>query len=89
MVTKNIDHEFWIMQNLRPYTNYEFRLAAMNHIGWGPIGPASPMVRTHFPGKIFNFKVKIKKLNQTNSIPVNRRSKTGSSTSNVKSTNNN
>lgn len=41
------------MQNLRAYTNYEFRLAAMNHIGWGPIGPASPLVRTHFPGKIF------------------------------------
>lgn len=52
LVAKNIDHEFWLMQNLRPYTNYEFRLAAMNYIDWGPIGPASPMVRTHFPGRI-------------------------------------
>ncbi|KAE9543197.1 hypothetical protein AGLY_003108 [Aphis glycines] len=49
LVAKNIDHEFWLMQNLRPYTNYEFRLAAMNHIGWGPTGPSSPIVRTHFP----------------------------------------
>ncbi|XP_022174782.1 obscurin-like isoform X6 [Myzus persicae] len=49
LVAKNIDHEFWLMQNLRPYTNYEFRLAAMNHISWGPTGPSSPMVRTHFP----------------------------------------
>lgn len=52
LVAKNIDHEFWLMQNLRPYTNYEFRLAAMNRIGWGPVGPASPVVRTHFPGTI-------------------------------------
>jgi len=52
LVAKNIDHEFWLMQNLRPYTNYEFRLAAMNYIAWGPTGPSSPMVRTHFPGKI-------------------------------------
>ncbi|XP_029346662.1 obscurin isoform X6 [Acyrthosiphon pisum] len=49
LVAKNIDHEFWLMQNLRPYTNYEFRLAAMNYIAWGPTGPSSPMVRTHFP----------------------------------------
>ncbi|XP_026820139.1 obscurin-like isoform X5 [Rhopalosiphum maidis] len=49
LVAKNIDHEFWLMQNLRPYTNYEFRLAAMNHIAWGPTGPSSPIVRTHFP----------------------------------------
>jgi len=53
LVAKNIDHEFWLMQNLRPYTNYEFRLAAMNHIAWGPTGPSSPIVRTHFPGNIF------------------------------------
>uniref|UniRef100_A0A2S2PE49 Muscle M-line assembly protein unc-89 n=1 Tax=Schizaphis graminum TaxID=13262 RepID=A0A2S2PE49_SCHGA len=49
LVAKNIDHEFWLMQNLRPYTNYEFRLAAMNHIAWGPTGPSSPIIRTHFP----------------------------------------
>ncbi|XP_050523300.1 obscurin isoform X8 [Daktulosphaira vitifoliae] len=49
LVAKNIDHEFWFMQNLRPYTNYEFRLAAMNRIGWGPIGPSSELVRTNFP----------------------------------------
>ncbi|XP_060875327.1 obscurin isoform X5 [Metopolophium dirhodum] len=49
LVAKNIDHEFWLMQNLRAYTNYEFRLAAMNCIAWGPTGPSSPMVRTHFP----------------------------------------
>ncbi|KAL4084741.1 hypothetical protein QTP88_027657 [Uroleucon formosanum] len=50
LVAKNIDHEFWLMQNLRPYTNYEFRLAAMNYIAWGPTGPSSPLIRTHFPG---------------------------------------
>ncbi|XP_050440786.1 obscurin isoform X47 [Adelges cooleyi] len=49
IVAKNIDHEFWLMQNLRPYTNYEFRLAAMNRIAWGPTGPASAVVRTSFP----------------------------------------
>ncbi|XP_025192239.1 obscurin isoform X4 [Melanaphis sacchari] len=49
LVAKNIDHEFWLMQNLRPYTNYEFRLAAMNRIAWGPTGPSSPIIRTHFP----------------------------------------
>ncbi|XP_025423040.1 obscurin isoform X6 [Sipha flava] len=49
LVAKNIDHEFWLMQNLRAYTNYEFRLTAMNRIAWGPVGPASAVVRTHFP----------------------------------------
>jgi hypothetical protein len=54
LVAKNIDHEFWLMQNLRAYTNYEFRLTAMNRIAWGPVGPASAVVRTHFPGRIIN-----------------------------------
>lgn len=92
LVAKNIDHEFWLMQNLRAYTNYEFRLAAMNHIGWGPVGPSSPIVRTHFPGKILNYLSKNIMLlfeNINKSIFVIRCSKIGSSVSNDKSTDNN
>lgn len=90
-MAKNIDHEFWVMQNLRAYTNYEFRLAAMNHIGWGPIGPSSPIIRTHFPGKILsqvNILINILLKCKNNIIFITRRSKIGDFPGNAKFTDN-
>lgn len=34
----NIDHEFYVVSNLQPKLNYQFRLAARNRIGWSVNG---------------------------------------------------
>ena len=34
-VADNIDHEFYIVQNLVPDTEYQFRISARNKFGWG------------------------------------------------------
>ncbi|EDW57066.1 GM15480 [Drosophila sechellia] len=37
-VADNIDHEFYLLHDLQPNTNYQFRLASKNHIGWSEMG---------------------------------------------------
>ncbi|XP_023037819.2 obscurin isoform X1 [Drosophila willistoni] len=37
-VADNIDHEFYLLHDLQPNTNYHFRLASRNRIGWSEMG---------------------------------------------------
>lgn len=37
-VADNIDHEFYLLRDLAEKTNYQFRLAARNRIGWSGMG---------------------------------------------------
>ncbi|XP_017890129.1 obscurin isoform X5 [Ceratina calcarata] len=49
-VGSNIDHEFYLMRDLKPDTSYIFRLAARNRIGWSAHGIASKLIKTRLPG---------------------------------------
>lgn len=44
-VSENVDHEFFLVRNLEPDTQYQFRLAARNRFGWSeksvPTDPVS------------------------------------------------
>lgn len=42
----NIDHEFYVVNHLKPHTNYQFRLAARNKIGWSEKGIPTKPVKT-------------------------------------------
>lgn len=37
-VANNIDHEFYLLQNLKPNTEYQIRLSSRNKIGWSEFG---------------------------------------------------
>lgn len=50
-VAKNIDHEFYVVHELRSETNYQFRLSARNRIGWSDKGIPTDLVKTKEPGK--------------------------------------
>lgn len=41
-VANNIDHEFYLVRGLQEKTNYQFRLASRNRIGWSDIGIPIP-----------------------------------------------
>lgn len=41
-VADNIDHEFYLVRGLEEKTNYQFRLAARNRIGWSEMGIPRP-----------------------------------------------
>ncbi|CAB0012839.1 unnamed protein product [Nesidiocoris tenuis] len=45
-VSNNIDHEFYLVNRLKPTTGYIFRLACKNAIGWSEPGIPSQVVRT-------------------------------------------
>ncbi|XP_075215546.1 obscurin isoform X5 [Lycorma delicatula] len=49
-VASNIDHEFWVVRNLRPKTGHQFRLAARNNLGWSPKGIPTETIKTKEPG---------------------------------------
>jgi hypothetical protein len=49
-VANNIDHEFFVVHNLRPNVTYHFRLAARNRIGWSEKGIPTPLVKTKEAG---------------------------------------
>uniref|UniRef100_A0AAG5DF48 Muscle M-line assembly protein unc-89 n=1 Tax=Anopheles atroparvus TaxID=41427 RepID=A0AAG5DF48_ANOAO len=49
-VASNIDHEFFLVHDLRPNTGYQFRLAAYNRIGWSDRGIATKTITTLDPG---------------------------------------
>ena len=38
VIADNIDHEAWLVHGLEPDTEYQFRLLAMNKIGWSMPG---------------------------------------------------
>ncbi|XP_065086396.1 obscurin isoform X3 [Ochlerotatus camptorhynchus] len=45
-VASNIDHEFYLVHGLSPNTNYQFRLAAYNRVGWSDRGVATKNIGT-------------------------------------------
>ncbi|XP_043515960.1 obscurin isoform X5 [Frieseomelitta varia] len=49
-IASNIDHEFYLIRNLKPDTSYNFRLAARNRIGWSEKGIQSNLIKTKLPG---------------------------------------
>jgi len=49
-VAENIDHEFFCVRDLKPESNYHFRLKARNKFGWGPYSVPCPTVRTRKAG---------------------------------------
>lgn len=49
-VASNIDHEFYLIRNLKADTTYNFRLAARNRIGWSEKGIPSKLIKTRLPG---------------------------------------
>ncbi|KAI4489747.1 hypothetical protein M0804_003929 [Polistes exclamans] len=46
----NIDHEFYLVRDLKPDVCYIFRLAARNRIGWSEKGIPSKVIKTRPPG---------------------------------------
>ncbi|XP_067207809.1 obscurin isoform X2 [Linepithema humile] len=46
----NIDHEFYLVRDLKQDTSYNFRLAARNRIGWSEKGIPSKLIKTRPPG---------------------------------------
>lgn len=49
-IASNIDHEFYLIRNLKADTTYNFRLAARNRIGWSEKGIPSKLIKTRLPG---------------------------------------
>ncbi|XP_012537087.1 obscurin isoform X3 [Monomorium pharaonis] len=49
-VAFNIDHEFYLVRNLKQDTSYNFRLAARNRIGWSEKGIPSKLIKTRLLG---------------------------------------
>jgi len=49
-VGSNIDHEFYLVRNLKQDTSYNFRLAARNRIGWSEKGIPSKLIKTRPSG---------------------------------------
>ncbi|XP_011878155.1 PREDICTED: muscle M-line assembly protein unc-89 isoform X5 [Vollenhovia emeryi] len=49
-VAFNIDHEFYVVRDLKQDTSYNFRLAARNRIGWSEKGIPSKLIKTRLPG---------------------------------------
>ncbi|KYN01946.1 Muscle M-line assembly protein unc-89 [Cyphomyrmex costatus] len=49
-VAFNIDHEFYLVRDLKQDTSYNFRLAARNRIGWSEKGIQSKLIKTRPPG---------------------------------------
>lgn len=49
-LAENIDHEFFLVRNLSPNTEYQFRLAARNRFGWSDKSIPCQPVSTKDPG---------------------------------------
>lgn len=49
-VANNIDHEFYVLRNLKPNTSYQFRLSSRNRIGWSDKGIPTHLVKTKESG---------------------------------------
>lgn len=50
VIAENIDHEAWVVHDLKSSTNYQFRLLAMNKIGWSIPGFPTNNVTTKMTG---------------------------------------
>lgn len=49
-VANNIDHEFYVVGNLRPDTSHQFRLSSRNRIGWSDKGVPTHLIKTKESG---------------------------------------
>ncbi|KAL0901988.1 hypothetical protein ABMA27_007123 [Loxostege sticticalis] len=49
-VANNIDHEFFVVKDLRPDTSYQFRLSSRNRIGWSDKGIPTNLIKTKASG---------------------------------------
>ncbi|XP_054277504.1 obscurin-like isoform X6 [Macrosteles quadrilineatus] len=49
-LASNIDHEFYLVRDLKPNTSYQFRLASKNKIGWSEKGIPTKAIKTSEPG---------------------------------------
>lgn len=49
-VASNIDHEFFVVRELRPNTSYQFRLSSRNRIGWSDKGIPTNLIKTKESG---------------------------------------
>lgn len=49
-MAENIDHEAWLAHHLKSLTEYQFRLLAMNKIGWSRPGFHTQTVKTKIGG---------------------------------------
>ncbi|XP_066587330.1 obscurin isoform X6 [Prorops nasuta] len=49
-VASNIDHEFYVVKNLKEDTSYNFRLSARNRIGWSEHGIPTKLIKTKGEG---------------------------------------
>ncbi|KAG7311046.1 hypothetical protein JYU34_003903 [Plutella xylostella] len=49
-VAHNIDHEFFVLRDLKPDTSYQFRLSSRNRIGWSDQGIPTHLVKTKAAG---------------------------------------
>ncbi|CAK9822500.1 Unc-89 [Anthophora retusa] len=49
-IASNIDHEFFLMRDLKPDTSYNFRLGARNRIGWSEMSIPSKLFKTRPTG---------------------------------------
>ena len=49
-IADNIDHEFFLIRDLKSQTEYQFRLAARNRFGWSEKSCACEPVKTKEPG---------------------------------------
>lgn len=56
LIAENIDHEAWLVHDLNSCSNYQFRLLAMNKIGWSIPGFPTNNVTTKLSGEYFYFK---------------------------------
>ncbi|XP_059058380.1 obscurin, partial [Achroia grisella] len=49
-VANNIDHEFYVVRNLKSDTSYQFRLSSRNRIGWSDKGIPTNLIKTKVSG---------------------------------------
>nr|CAD7588172.1 unnamed protein product [Timema genevievae] len=49
-VANNIDHEFYVVRDLRPNVDHQFRLSTRNSIGWSEKGITTPLIKTKETG---------------------------------------
>ncbi|XP_049875609.1 obscurin isoform X2 [Pectinophora gossypiella] len=49
-VANNIDHEFFVVRELKPDTSYQFRLSSRNRIGWSDKGIPTHLIKTKDSG---------------------------------------
>lgn len=50
VVAEKVDHEFFVVHNLKPESPYQFRVTANNKFGWGEPSCPSEELKTNIAG---------------------------------------